>query len=281
MLIGLSRKGFDGSSGGVPSPIFPDGRMLSLPIPDPDSAIEYKDISWNKQDVGSIASDLTKGRIQSNSRAHLDPDLNRESLPRQKRWKPLLGQISSAQGHLRNQGIGPGDLFLFFGLFREVVEGDSGFEYETGTTPKHVIWGWLQIARVIPVDSCDRQKYAWASYHPHFHKNHDESNTLYIAKKQLDLPGICRTTIKGAGVFGRFHSKHRLTDAASPKPSLWNLPGWIYPSGKRPPLTYHPKLSSWHRKRDHVLLQSAAKGQEFVFDSRHYPEASDWIRSLF
>jgi hypothetical protein len=47
MRIIFSRKGFDSSSGGVPSPIFPDGRMLSLPIPDRLSRIAYADISGN------------------------------------------------------------------------------------------------------------------------------------------------------------------------------------------------------------------------------------------
>ena len=39
MRIILSRKGFDSSSGGVPSPIFPDGTTLSLFIPDKLSRI--------------------------------------------------------------------------------------------------------------------------------------------------------------------------------------------------------------------------------------------------
>lgn len=33
MKIIFSRKGFDASYGGYPSPILPDGRMISLPIP--------------------------------------------------------------------------------------------------------------------------------------------------------------------------------------------------------------------------------------------------------
>jgi len=33
MKIILSRKGFDSTYGGFPSPIFEDGRMISLPIP--------------------------------------------------------------------------------------------------------------------------------------------------------------------------------------------------------------------------------------------------------
>ncbi len=33
MKVVLSRKGFDSANGGIPSPIMPDGTMLSLPIP--------------------------------------------------------------------------------------------------------------------------------------------------------------------------------------------------------------------------------------------------------
>lgn len=33
MKIILSRKGFDSENGGYPSPIMPDGRLISLPIP--------------------------------------------------------------------------------------------------------------------------------------------------------------------------------------------------------------------------------------------------------
>lgn len=281
MLVIMSRKGFDSSSGGVPSPIFPDGKMLSLPIPDKDSKIKYKDIRWNKQTVGEIVSDLTKGKIPSAFNAHLDPDLIRDSMPRLNKWNPAFGQIAAAQGHLRNQNIGPGDLFLFFGLFREIIKRDSGFRYKSGTTTKHIIWGWLQIDEIITVDTCDRRKYTWASYHPHFQKGPDKSNTLYIAKKHLNVPGIDNKRIKGASVFGNFNNKLQLTEEASLKPSLWKLPKWFYPSGKKPPLTYHPNSSSWHIKRDHVLLQSAAKGQEFVLDCRYYTEAMRWLNNLF
>jgi len=52
MKIIFSRKGFDSSTGGVPSPIFPDGKILSLPIPDKLSPIKYKDINWNQYNLG-------------------------------------------------------------------------------------------------------------------------------------------------------------------------------------------------------------------------------------
>ena len=59
MKIILSRKGFDSSTGKVPSPVFPDGTMISLPIPDRSSTIAYKDIAGNAcASVGELGQDL-------------------------------------------------------------------------------------------------------------------------------------------------------------------------------------------------------------------------------
>ena len=91
MRLILSRKGFDTSCGGCPSPILPDGRMVSLPIPDARSPIRYGDIRWGEYDLGALVGDLTRGRIAPTQAAHLDPDLRRESLPRRPGWRPLFG----------------------------------------------------------------------------------------------------------------------------------------------------------------------------------------------
>lgn len=39
----ISRKGFDTGSGDGPSPVLPDARLVSLPIPDPGSPVTYGD----------------------------------------------------------------------------------------------------------------------------------------------------------------------------------------------------------------------------------------------
>ena len=44
MKIILSRKGFDSEYGGYPSPILPNGQMISLPIPDQKDDIKYSDV---------------------------------------------------------------------------------------------------------------------------------------------------------------------------------------------------------------------------------------------
>ena len=44
----LSRKGFDSSAGGVASPIFKDGSIFSIPIPQKSpSPTKYKDLNFN------------------------------------------------------------------------------------------------------------------------------------------------------------------------------------------------------------------------------------------
>jgi hypothetical protein len=40
-LLILSRKGFDSGFGGRPSPVLPDGRMVSLPIPEDPSPVSF------------------------------------------------------------------------------------------------------------------------------------------------------------------------------------------------------------------------------------------------
>ena len=69
----LSRKGFDGENGGVASPILPDGRMGSLPIPDGNSSVRFSDLHWDDLDLGTIVEDLTGGRVSANDGAHMTP----------------------------------------------------------------------------------------------------------------------------------------------------------------------------------------------------------------
>src|SRR5437763_11628659 len=42
----LSRKGFDSAAGGCASPVLPDGRLVSFPIPD-DEGVPYGDLRFS------------------------------------------------------------------------------------------------------------------------------------------------------------------------------------------------------------------------------------------
>lgn len=231
MKLILSRKGFDSSvsAGGIPSPILPDGRMVSLPIPARQSPICYADIEMDGECIAPLVSSLTHGRIPPHYRTHLDPDLSLGSLPRLDDWRPIFGQTGPAQGHLRNNGVQPGDMFLFFGLFRRTTFENGELAWLKGSKPVHIIWGWLQIGEILPVDIGRALLYDWAKYHPHCYWDADKNNVLYIASSHLSLGQTVLKDISGAGIFPKFSESRQLTAPLAPNTSLWRLPEWFFP----------------------------------------------------
>ncbi|WP_275289118.1 hypothetical protein [Halomonas elongata] len=279
MKLILSRKGFDSSAGGVPSPILPDGRLVVLPIPDAHSRISYDAISHAGEPLGPLVSDLTQGRIAAGAGAHLDPDLMRQSLPRKPGWRPVFGQMGQALGHLRNQGVGPGDLFLFFGLFRRVERAEGRWRWVRDAAPCHVLWGWMQVAEALSLEKALPPAYSWAGYHPHCQRIGDAGNVLYIARRHLRVVGEDEG-LPGAGVFSHYGAGRRLTAVSAARVSDWELPAWWYPDAGREPLSYHGDPERWCRRGGRTALRAVARGQEFVLDTGQYPEAQPWVREL-
>lgn len=278
MKIILSRKGFDSSSGGVPSPIFPDGQILSLPIPDRSSAIAYDQIAGNSwATVGELVQQLAG--ISKTHRAHLDPDLAAQSFPRAEEWRPIFGQADSAESHLKNQMVGPGDVFLFFGLFRPVEKLGSEWRYIRGSKSIHAIFGWLQVADRVAIPNWPTTE-AWAQYHPHFAGARGPNNVLYVANSSLKLHRENCIGLAGAGAFNLLSERQTLTAPDSSRPGLWLLPDWFHPENHTSALSYHRDFSRWQRCRDGVMLSSVSRGQEFVLDCEDYPEAVEWLWSI-
>jgi len=120
MKLIFRRKGFDSSAGGCPSPIMPDGTLVPFPIPDKASPIRYRDVQIGGYSLGRVVADLTRAKQKPHFGAHLDPDLDAGAYPRGDGWRPVFGQADSAQSALERQGVACGDLFLFFGWFRDV-----------------------------------------------------------------------------------------------------------------------------------------------------------------
>ena len=228
MKIILSRKGFDSGSGGVPSPIMPDGRLISLPIPSRIDPLTYDGVTINGISLGSLVEDLTGGRIERTRRCHLDPDLEAASLPRQLGWSPAFGQIDAAQTHLASQNVTRGDLFLFFGWFRAVEAVGSHWRYIRGAPHLHVIYGWMLIDKVISlVNSTDLEEQLQPfADHPHLHGRDRPSNTLYVAADRLTLPGI---NCDGGNTFKSVSDRRVLTDICQSNRSNWRLPAWCHP----------------------------------------------------
>ncbi len=279
MKIILSRKGFDSSYGGVASPIFPDGTLFSLPIPEEQGTVSYEELWCAGTPLGPLVEGLTRGRITRQQRAHLDPDLYQQICPRQPGWRPLFGQDGAAQSHLANQGVGIGDLFLFFGWFHAVEQSRAGYRFVPKAADQHLIYGWLQIGEILQGSALPVAAPLWATDHPHCSGGRGERNTLYIAAEKLRLPGrVTMSSLAGAGTlaFGR----QQLLTQPNALRTQWRLPRWFYPSAGRAPLTYHTDLSRWAVDETYAYLQSAARGQEFVFDTTHYPEAVAWVETL-
>jgi hypothetical protein len=283
MRLILSRKGFDSSAGGCPSPIFPDGTMLSLPIPDRNGTCSYAQLSCGGRNFGELVERLSRGKQKARYLAHLDPDLRAELMARPNGWRPALGQEGASQAHLARQGVCAGDLFLFWGLFQHV---DA--ELRRVDRPFHALWGWLQVGEVadvrdVVVPAIDSKRWRWAAAHPHVSRGRQDGkpkpNCLYVAAERLCLPGYRQQTIPGAGVFERFRPELRLTSDPGDRPSRWALPRWVLPEGRRP-LTYHSDPKRWAVRGDRVLLQTVGRGQEFVLDLQEHPGAIAWIREL-
>ena len=208
MKIILSRKGFDSASGGCPSPILPDGRLRCLPIPDNKSAVKYATIYSNDSyPTGNIVELLTKNKVSASSRAHLDPDIDPSSRIRDEDWRAVFGQCGASQSHLEKQHVGIGDIFLFFGLYRQTEENNGRLDFEKKSHNEHIVWGWMQIDAITRIGHDNLDMFSWCREHPHVHYPQRCNNVLYTASKKIKIPGTTSLSLPGAGVFSKFNSR--------------------------------------------------------------------------
>ncbi len=247
MKIIISRKGFDSKYGGTASPILPDGTMLSFPIPS-DDGIAYSSIKYGDKTYLKMWKELKPRQSEFSKKCHLDPDLRpsvRKNLP--ENWLPIFGQVGEAESHLENQGVKEGDLFMFFGWFRETEEISGSLHYKRGGSDIHALYGYLQIGQIIQGDKT--KKYSW---HPHS-KFIAGNNTMYIASKKLIIDGK-DTGLPGYGVF-KYSEKVRLTMPGQSR-SRWLLPDFF----RKVSISRHD--SSCFKPEGY--FQSVGIGQEFV-----------------
>ncbi|GAA4642981.1 hypothetical protein GCM10023115_09410 [Pontixanthobacter gangjinensis] len=237
MKIIFSRKGFDSAAGGGASPIV-DGCPISLPIPSGGhSATTYGDLG-----LAELASQASRGKIGVDDFCHHDPMFTAAG-------QCLFGQCSAAQTHLVNQGVGIGDIFLFFGLYREEATG----------APHHRIFGYQRIEEIVDLASCTNERRTEFKRlgHPHAIGMHAKNDVIYV----------------GAGRTANFASESlRLTVPEGP-PSLWQRPAWL----KRGGLSYHDREDRWLRGG---RLRSVARGQEFVADIGKRSAPRDWLAGV-
>lgn len=72
MKLVLSRKGFDSSYGGMPSPILLDGQLVPLPIPDRDDHYTFRDLNFGGVPLEALLQDFSRGTLSLDSIIHLN-----------------------------------------------------------------------------------------------------------------------------------------------------------------------------------------------------------------
>ncbi len=192
MRIIFSRKGFDTSAGGGPSPIV-GGKPVSLPIP----ASTASETSYGDLGMGEHVAKASRGKLAPRDLCHHDPMFLENGTC-------VFGQHSAAQTHLEGQGVCEGDVFVFFGLFAEEDTGEA----------HHRIFGYLKVDEIIrladgtPPDLFEIK-------HPHALKMHSRNDVIW----------------RGEGRTANLASSAlRLTLPGGP-PSLWLRPDWLKRGG--------------------------------------------------
>lgn len=192
MRIIFSRKGFDSSAGGGPSPIV-DGKPLSLPIPaGAASRTTYGDLG-----LGEHAAKASRGRLGAGDLCHHDPMFTSDG-------QCIFGQCGAAQTHLEGQGVCVGDVFVFFGLFAEEATGE----------PHHRIFGYLRVEDVLSLTDGAPEELV-ALDHPHALALHHRNDCIW----------------RGEGrQAARTSEDLRLTVPGGP-PTMWQRPDWLRRGG--------------------------------------------------
>lgn len=192
MRIIFSRKGFDSSAGGGPSPIV-GGRPISLPIPaGAASKTTYGDLG-----LGDLAARASRGKLSASDYCHHDPMFTDDGICH-------FGQCGAAQTHLERQGVREGDIFLFFGLFSD----------EARLEPHHRFFGYLKVEERISLKHGAPQDLVDLA-HPHALTMHHSNDVIW----------------RGEGRQARTASETlRLTVPEGP-PSIWQRPDWLKRGG--------------------------------------------------
>ena len=237
MRLVFSRKGFDSAAGGFPSPVV-DGVPVSLPIP----AVERSLVSYADLGLGELVNSVTGGRLTGADLCHCDPLFED--------GRCAFGQAGAAQGHLANNGVSEGDVFLFFGLFSRLDGGDR----------HHRIFGYLRVEerRLLGSDPLAGQQPAgFRVRHPHTIGRWDRNNCLYLGpgRKAVRASDTLRLSRPGGRV------------------SRWRVPAWLRPAG----LTYHRRPDRWQGED---TLYTVGRGQEFVADICGNDKAMRWVEHV-
>ncbi len=272
MKIILSRKGFDSGSGGIPSPVLPDGTLLSLPIPSKSGSTAYRDIEYNGKSYFEIIKELspkTAKRLEG-SKCHVDPDLKYTYVKYMPSWRPAFGQHGQSLKHLQNHAVGAGDIFLFYGWFRKTKIKDGRIQYieriNDNTPDRHIIYGYMEIGEEIKDIKRIKENFPW---HPHALEQYTDKNALFLPCDTLSFDA----SMKGFGLLK--YSQNRQLTLPLHKRSEWLLPEFL----KEAKISYNDNDKYGFDKSENIF-RAACRGQEFVIESDDTENMKKWIMDI-
>lgn len=266
MKVIFSRKGIDDAYGKGASPLFPNGQLLSIPIPvrGREKGFSYKEIQYSDMSYQRLIRQLEIPIKRSS--CHFDPDLNAESFKRSKLWKPCLGHHGAAAQHLFNQGVDRGDLFLFFGSFREVkLAKYKQWRFVKNSAKRHILFGFLKIGAILDLKvKTQRERAIELGYadHPHVQNDYPHNNVLFIAEDGSTSAGLFE------------YAKERVLSQDGASKSIWELPSFFFDLN----ISRHAKRERFSLACDKTILKTVGIGQEFVVEENS--QVTQWANSL-
>jgi len=262
----FSRKGIDDAYGKGASPIFPDGRMVSIPIPvkGTERGIPYRDIKFGTSNFQHLIIQLNLPIHKTV--CHFDPDLQKSSIKRHKNWKPCLGHHGAAATHLLNQEVSPGDIFLFFGTFRQVEMADNKkWTFLSVSVKRHIIFAYLRIGQILDLrKTADRKEAVKLGYgdHPHLINDYPKTNVLFVASN----------TNRSSSLF-KFDRELVLSQDNQSK-STWELPLFFNDLT----ISRHGNQNRFSIQHNKTILKTVGIGQDFVVQENQDVKA--WVYEL-
>ncbi|PYZ92642.1 hypothetical protein CR194_13320 [Salipaludibacillus keqinensis] len=299
----FSRKGFDSSSGFGYSPYDPaTGKYILLPIPEGKKAHNphtYEELKLHPGYLEGIQAENLQELIEDpmlgsskktreiikNSYAHYDPILRKPAWLRNGPDFGAFGQTGGAAGHLHNNDVNEGSVFLFFSRFKPVKDRVHPLDPNGGWNDGvYYLYGWLKVGKIITNDNREELPKEMREQHPHGAEDNfirNNNNTLYLASDHLfhdrDIPG--------SGYFPRLNDRLLLSSPLHKnKPSVWQLPAFFHDSHYQP--TYleekEKEKKKWLKSSENpgmYYVQSPGRGQEYIAPLENKSE--NWLKSLF
>ena len=271
MKVILSRKGFEPTHGGIPSPIMPDGTLLLLPKPVEEGAVSYDNLSYQGLSYYDIAVSLDKrlevtlNHAKCHTGCYITPLNHNPPLE----WYPAYVHNGPLESHLSKQKVSVGDIFLFYGWFRQ-TEYDSmhRLRYVADAPEQNIVFSYFQIGAIIKDISFFSKQYNW-QLHTFIDKSNTIPSTIYLPTKKLSY----NNHQPGCGILSN-SSKQILTK-----------PGYNYNQWQLPDFLCTPDVTiTYHNNRNNGFIsgkdyfKASAISEEFVIHGTY--DLKQWVHSM-